>query len=517
MPDAAAPADRRAFTLTELMLAVAVLIVVVLGTSKIFGTASRITSLGEAVSDVVHEAGTIERQLREDVRRISDDAFLLIRCVAVRNDVNLAAGGPLLDPARPPSAFLRADQLFFFVDGAQQMMTLGTIGTNIRGLGVTSRVYYGHGIQLPFKPAAGDPGVFMNTWDFAVDMSDPLVPWHRGPYDAVRTTYRRDPGNPPDYTITPAGMQEATQPPAPRWLLMRHAVVMADDGDARPEHYLLGNRTAFTIDHDPVFHGRVDGVSQQMHEVRRLVTLAPMPFNCGGVVVNVRPWNDPGYPEGDQRDVIAALCGRTSNLPVYTRGERVAPGMQRVDQALTNNVIATACSSFMVDWTYAPRTGERRDPDGNVVIAPGLNLTYGDSDDVALTGVLVNASDVAAAYREQPWFGLEEPDRGVHYYGTDRWPWWQWANTIDPDHVERVVHQDAYVRVYEATFGFNRGLAINADDNPDPFTTEPACGRVGYTPWPTALRITMVLHDQQQRLIAGRTFQFVVDLPSREP
>jgi hypothetical protein len=514
------------------MVAVAVLIVVIAATSKIFGIASRVAGLGEATADVMQETATIERQLREDLKRLSDDGFFLIRCVRVRNDINLNSGGPLLDPALPLDAHLRADQLFFFVDGAQHMATLGTRGSNIRGLGVASRVYWGHGIQLSLKEAAGDPTDVVLAHDFEIDCANPLLPWHRGTYETVWTRYRHSPGSPEDYTSAGSGgAQDATQPPATSWLLARHAVVMADDGDALPERFMYANRTAYRIDHHPVFQGRVDGVSEQLSDIRRLVTLAPEAHNCDGELVVARPWFDPGYVASDgsrdQRSVIAALCGRRCDVPIYTRAERVAPGMLRVDQALTNHVIGTACSSFRIDWTWAPRTGELRDPDGNIVIAPGVDLTPGTADDIWLTGLLVDDDrDNMPAFREQPWFGMEEPQRGVYFYETDEQPWWYWAETIDANNIEDVVYPssgnigpDEPLVVYEAVFGYNQGVALNADGNPDPvidIAGDPDCTRTGYTPWPSALRITLTLHDQRQRFSEGREVQFVVDLPRRD-
>jgi len=71
------------------------------------------------------------------------------------------------------------------------------------------------------------------------------------------------------------------------------------------------------------------------------------------------------------------------------------------------------------------------------------------------------------------------------------------------------------VFVYQAIFGFNGS---------DPLTVEPGATRDetaslrevrnDYTPWPTALRFTMTLHDPKLAMSAGRTFQFVVDLPN---
>lgn len=546
---------RTAFTLAELMVAVAVLIVIIVATAKIFGIAGRVAGLGEATADVTQEAATIERQLREDFRRIDDGGFLLIRCVRVRNDINLGSGGPLLDSNLDPDAFLRADQLFFFVSGAQHMATLGTRGTNIRGLGVTSRVYWGPGIQLAFKQASGDTANIALAHDFEIDPNagvDPITPWYRGTYDTVWTRYRHTGVDPDssqaDYTVQSGGTLDATQPTAPNWVLARHAVVLADDNDDRPERFMYGNRTAFRIDQAPVFQGRVDGVAQQLQDIQRVVTVNYGNCTCQGSTPYARPWFDPNCTYGDQRDVIAALCGRgfldpqtqwvePRDLPIYTRTERIAPGMTRVDQALTNHLISGACGSFRVDWTYAPGTGEVKDPDGEFVIAPGADLVVGTgNDDLLLKGVTYNADPdpTVPAYREQPWFGIDDPDQGVYPYGLDEngdlepdlYPWWGWAGTIAPDNIEQVVYPptgdvgpDVPLVVYEAIFGFNQGMALNDDDNPDPViydSNDPDCTRVGYTPWPAAIRVTMTLYDREQRFGEGREVQFVVDLPRRD-
>ena len=93
----------RGFTLTELLVAVGVLIVVILATARIFGTVTKVTSAGEANADMLQTAQAIERQLRNDLARISTDGFFLIQGVEVENDVN-GSGAPLLNSALPASA-----------------------------------------------------------------------------------------------------------------------------------------------------------------------------------------------------------------------------------------------------------------------------------------------------------------------------------------------------------------------------------------------------------------------------
>ncbi len=49
----------------------------------------------------------------------------------------------------------------------------------------------------------------------------------------------------------------------------------------------------------------------------------------------------------------------------------------------------------------------------------------------------------------------------------------------------------------------NQGSDPDGTDDPDP----------SYTPWPAAIRITMVLHDPAVNLENGKEIQFVVELP----
>ena len=64
------------------------------------------------------------------------------------------------------------------------------------------------------------------------------------------------------------------------------------------------------------------------------------------------------------------------------------------------------------------------------------------------------------------------------------------------------------IDIYEAIFGYNQDTPI------DPATGLPDVD-LAYTPWPSAIRITMTLHDTATRLEAGREIQFVINLPRR--
>ena len=71
------------------------------------------------------------------------------------------------------------------------------------------------------------------------------------------------------------------------------------------------------------------------------------------------------------------------------------------------------------------------------------------------------------------------------------------------------------VYVYQAIFGPNGEEPVtNGARQTRDETVSVREMRNDYTPWPTALRFTMTLHDPNLALSSGRTFQFVVDLPN---
>jgi hypothetical protein len=77
---------------------------------------------------------------------------------------------------------------------------------------------------------------------------------------------------------------------------------------------------------------------------------------------------------------------------------------------------------------------------------------------------------------------------------------------------------------YTSVFGFNgTEPTFRVRSNQNPVTGAVAAGqptewivpRLDYTPRPSALRITMTLHDPDRRIDGGREFTFVIDLPER--
>lgn len=541
----------RGFTLVELLVAIVVLLVVIGATSRIFSTASHVVGMGQASASVLQEAAALERQLREDIARLSHEGFFAIRQVAVPNNVN---GDVLLNPMLPEDAIIRADQLVFFTTNVNTPQTADFAGAmNILAQGAASRVYYGHAFQLPdgapVEPGnnsvvrAHDPGVVgtYSSSDFRYLFD--LKPWHAGFAMMLHTQIGRvrDLGDVDGTNVFSRmsaggslGAIDATQPEAMNWLLARQAVLLADDdekdGHTNAKTVYLGGpvggqggfRTARSIfiDHPgrgysrEIRNGRVDGAATELDDIRDYVEYR---YSDG----EVRPWNDPLFGGGvgaDQRSIIASSV-------YYPRAERRAPSMHRVDQALTNHVIGSHVSSFIVEWTWEEGTGEVADEHGNVL--------YG--------GFYLNAyetNDRDAVYLEQPWFGLNYPDRGVGFMGFEDagingHNFYERANFLVPEtiaidetgldsrknNIERYFGPgqfpgfmnpygtEAGVRIYEAIFGYNRSRPLNQFGEPDP--------ALGYTPWPSAIRVTVVMHDPAGRMEHGREFQFVIDLPRR--
>ncbi len=508
------------FTLTELLVAVAILVVVIIATARIFGTVSKVAGAGEANADILQTAQTIERQIRADIARMSRDGFLVIRNVEVPNNVNASLPGPLLNGAAAGNAKLRLDQLVFFSEGtfystqfagSKGIVTVGGEKRYPVVQATAARIYYGHGFQLSYAPPAGD------AIQAGMNNGEPILPWSFSPAgqdDYKLATVNWDTGIYQKDIV-------ATQPSAREWVLGRQAMLLADDGtngflrynvlqndpkNSTPSIWVRPSApaqpTGPNYDSGP-FSGRVDVAGSTLDKIRQTVT------NLGSAA----------WP-AQRTQMLRSLGVPGEAIPLrYPRVERTGPAgsMERADQMLTNPALAYGCSSFTIDWTWDDGVGRQSNPDGSTVDPTPAAPASGDE----WVGFVLN--DQA----EQPWFGMTDSTRNVAplssvslYTGSCG------LSQTDPGClglpiyaalIEGTVPVFAYpalptVRVYEAVFGFNqtRPLVVNSAANtiaPDP--------SAGFTPWPSAVRITFTLNDPQQRFPEGRTFQFVVELPKR--
>lgn len=496
--------NRRAFTLTELLVAVVVLLVVIVAVGRVFSTVSKVTQVGQATASFLQSAPAIERQIRRDVERLTREGFLVIRNMRVRNDVNRPTAGataiPLLDPTLAPGAYLRADQLLFFAQGIDASKaftgtdTLSGTGGNQRA--AISRVYIGHAFQVRGAPQLTDPTGFNDgtllspwAWDAPGDPQLELATWPNG-------------GN--------QGLIKGAQPRATEWILARHRTLLADDGGSPLFYNSLGqfgpalrNSTAsiwldastgdWALDasDNALRSSRVDISAMLPHEIRRRIL-----YTSNGAD---RPWTGAA---NDQRTAIADAL-------FYPRAEILAPSMLRQDQLLVAPALATGVVSFAVDWTWDDGVGRQFDSNGNLLWDGVGNSAY--------LGMVVRPD------RPQPWFGISDAERGVQPAGAVAAPTWGGIfPPLAPGAIERYPlsvtgYPSAQASAYEAAFGYNETTYTVTTFNQatGEYVTNYAPVIAGYTPFPSALRFTIVLADPQQDGPGRRTLEFTVRLPSR--
>lgn len=489
----------RAFTLVELMVAVGLLLVVIVAVSRIFSTASKVASLGEAVNDILQETGAIERQIRTDISRLDYDGVLVIQCVAIKNNANQLSlpSAPLIDPTRPEDATIRCDQLVFFSKGTQTSarfagnQDLGPFNGLARSN--LSRILYGHGVQLPDLIPMGaastsrpDPIAFSER---------PLLPWSFDNTAGGSLEYRY-------WWGSGAGVTNGSQPEARDWTLARQAILLADDGgdlkrfhkatDTTPTTY--GNNSAVSLFEQAnletvitdanllpnynVINSRVDVAATNLNDIRKI--LAP---------VGSTTW---------RQRIINGFFGPFAGygqLAGYVRSEKIAPSMNRQDVMLTTPTLATNCSGFMVDWTWGEYQVSGVIPDPLVP-----TKWYGFSDFQGLADEARGVRTLTEVLNPVPEGSFIVPSVIEGAMGTPI-PYLCPLGTSGP------------IKIYTAVFGFNSDKPLF--QTLDMQTTGTVSVRDDYTPWPTALRITMQLHDPEKRIEQGKTLQLIVELPKR--
>jgi type II secretory pathway pseudopilin PulG len=473
------PSNRRsAFTLLEAMVAVGILLVVILFTSQIFSSASRVTSTGQANADAMQEAAAIEQQVRADFERLSRDGFLAIVSAAVRNDVNDASSNDprlWLNPDLPFDAFIRCDRIVFFTQGMSSTQVFNPSGSNFginrKPQAAASRVYYGHGFQL------GDKAGGLTDVEAAIgDVS----PWARGSVNLVNWP-----------SGTSAGSLNLLQPEARLWSLARHNVLLGDDGGGTGSYLNQGLSAATIWDFAACRDSRVDIVASQLNDVRDRV----LNVDANGVAQN--RWTD-------MRDSIL-------NAIYFPRAEKVATSTFREDHATTVGVLGGSASDFVVEWTWDEGVGRAANPLNATAPYEGVGEDW-NAGTQRFDGVMRAG--------EQTWFGLPDDEvlaqsptsfsaRNVYMY-SDLSNQLR-ADAIDPAWIESIDTSTSRVIRYAAVFGYNQSRPLNPETK-QPWVTG-AAGVPAYTPWPSALRFTVRLHDANTRLTSGRVLQFVVNLP----
>jgi prepilin-type N-terminal cleavage/methylation domain-containing protein len=630
---------RRGFTLTEILVAIGVLLAIVLVTGRIFKVMTDVSSSTIAITAIMQDAAAIEKQIRADVSMLTREGFLTVHGVSVPNDINVQQWNdssglpqpPLLDASQPADAELRCDQIVFFKEGIESSQAKNEATTPSpfpTAQSMTSMISYGHGIQLPELkaytprwetevPSGAAPAGFGHD-PLVSDLRSELYPWRYDNPGADETTWLETVYT--DYSSPTALIYRsqtpddadrwinATQPDARQWVLARQQVLLADDDNNWPDdkskrQYLNnvpsaqsifahdvrqtgGNQIGgvYSVGDPPVLaYGRIDVAASTLGDVRELIQVSRDFSESDAFDQQMRRcmyWNpaDPNNGDmvtsGDSIDPLTGLplletrdIGENESsfgvpydymdqrffmkdVVCWPRAERVPSGGAKADQPLTERTIGSACSSFIVEWTWAEGVGEGVVPHDLAEATSGGPMQEPPRDTDCWHGMHYRSGDPLLSYRTsadpddpawvrdepwlgQRWFGLRDIERGVIPFEEffDNYPpgmnnicevayrETMAAYAIDPYAIDREVAggfgQNPLFTEYWATFGLNQ-------DQPDLPIDRDAPDDDGYgirdidhsfTPMPTALRFTMTLHDPEGRLEQGVVYQFVVELP----
>ncbi len=168
---------RRAFTIVELLVAIAIVAIIATGLSVIFGSVGDAVSEGRRVSEINRAAARIEQQIREDLSRLSRDGFLVIANRYAADEqgtvfsTDTTNNGVRLSPQDRTGRARRVDELMFFARGPFQTQR-PTLAPGMVATSGEAAIYLGIGQKRPidfsnvdnpsnfyFNPSPRDPNL----------------------------------------------------------------------------------------------------------------------------------------------------------------------------------------------------------------------------------------------------------------------------------------------------------------------------------------------------------------------
>jgi len=545
-----------AFTLTELLIAVGVLVVVVVAVAQIFGAASKVSAVAEANADLLQTAAAIEQQIRADFANLPENGFLVLQQV----EVNRFGNAQTLDPALG-AVEIRADQIAFFTRGVRttqqftgydQLRTGTSVSSRWLPQSAIARIYYGHGVQTPTLREGYGALSYGGS-------NAPLVPWKGGAVETQRWT---------DGTPQPGAQPRVTAAKPSQWPLARIATLMGSDGFGSRSFAdgsnINATQTLFTragglnvfpapltiaggggAPFDSLWmSSRVDICKWQMDDLfsqtayqynnaggaNLLPFIPPVPADIlRGPSTRLRMLQtlSPWAIRATQQNPADASNPVTNHFVGYPRVEKAAIGPSRSEQMLAAPVLAANCSNFKIEWTWDDGVGRslslnsgaalNGDEQIGMYVRPGVARPWFGLDD-GLPGSNVAPASSARIFpivnnfdttnNPADWGGLGRPlanadNAADHVYCAVEGP----RNPATGNVIWTTSTTQDSRRVYQAVFGLNQD---------DPGATSPSEAYRGpYTPLPSALRITLRLHDTLGRIEGGREYQFIVELPKR--
>jgi prepilin-type N-terminal cleavage/methylation domain-containing protein len=521
---------RRGFTLLELLIAIAAVSLIALGIFQVFRATGETLRTGRRVSAFNAQASLLERQLRDDISRMTRDGFLLIRNEAVSPNgagVRLFRGQPATF-GRPR----RADEIVFFARGPFSTRR-DPVHPQRVARSNEARIWIGHGLMK-------DP--LVNGF-FDVNLNDdnsnaPQLGTGVNQYAGDWTLLRQvallcrphegllDPLSPPP----PAGaepepgeefdsdLQIDLQPAASSLfrVLANENPPLTSGGSPVTNSDVVRDEAI----ERPVFaSGVIDIATTSLAETRSIVLDAKdpssltFPFAVSSPLrfpVDTAP-GTPGSPTALMQQWMIESLPANSDADERPRYERLPPDLlgvisgagvpfdrdyKRTDQTmLTNAALATGCSEFIVEWSFGKRIPSGQPGEGQL-IWHGLEREADVNGDGAVETVanLYEASGGPSGDAVEQVYRLSDGSRARR------------PGPIEP----KIIHDP------DTIAGTPANVAYSFFGYVDP-TYQPPSPR-GLQPesmpwaWPKLLRITVRLVDPSDPSFE-QTYQFIYTLP----
>ncbi len=529
-----APRLRRGFTIAELIVAVGVALLLIVGVGRIFTTTRTTISTGEASAQLTQYGRTLERLLRNDFGSIirNGQAYMVIRNerLGSGNDVRTRFNrrrGIYFDQDEEQAGHdlgtRRLDQIVFFTGGNEASYqyrnpTFGQQNIIARNeASAVARVWWGHGLRDPNVNDSVDGikiGTGLNGYNAyfgqdrtaggvgGADTANRYVKdWILARQPALLYT-RAQAGcdNPTDelelnFALSPIEIYNEVDP---YWFDNQYFYPCPlNAGDPR-RRLSAGYVDIIDMSLQDVMSGvteygwlrdRQTGLLEQVPDPLDIV-LPGLTGSLGGLdwrqdmaIVDAPPNYISDQLDRTQLDAVNERWARQQRYRMmYSTGrirvESAVPSTSRSDQMLTHATLMQGCSNFEVAWS----TGQVNYPEGELVWYDITNPANPYAFHPGKTNQDVAEQTPADA---RTWFMTEAlpPSSGISDSFTT---------------VPNVEAQND--DLYYAVFG-----AFVPRDNDE--------SRSAAWPWPKLIRIRATLHDPQGRIQGGRQFEFVFNLP----
>ncbi|NOG53839.1 MAG: hypothetical protein HND57_05840 [Planctomycetes bacterium] len=507
---------RPAFTIAELIVAIGVTVVLILGISRIFSMSKTTVSIGHASAEVSQYSRALERTLRRDLDKvIAGQGFLTIRNERIGTEAVSSANqrdGIYLDEETEEAGDCicntRLDQIAFFAAGDfptyQYRNIRGTVARN--DVAPVARIWYGHAYRKP-GIVTSDPA-FRGTNEWRIKNEGDIGP------NVYQVRFADD--------STPT--VDAANKYAKDWVLARQQLLLLPREQIGMPSQLVGivpsifdlfnelgsaqfvEPYTYQFNYDALAWnnqlspGYVDIADTDLSAVDKAVAEYGTRYNYDTGEYEEIPdplggyWADDLDPGGnndsywnllnsyDQQRIDQSFADwwmiqqRRRMRMACTRihVETAAPSNFRVDQMLTHATFVPGCSEFKVQWSS-----------GDVNTATGEVLWF-DIEQPASPYVTRDQDRVPNDPRI--WYLSELPAAGTNPYYDGEW-------RLDQPYIEAQAPD-----LYYATFG----NFIPKEGDVD---------RADAWPWPDLIRIQVRLHDHRGVLTGGRTFEYQFALP----